>query len=277
MSEKNSILVIGKPNSGKSGFFGQLYARLNQQSKDTYAQLLKTPDNIEAIDNILDRYAEGKALEHTPVNEFENLEIDIQIGSKSITLRYPDYGGEQVNAIMNTRRLDSRWHNHIQVSDSWFLFIRVGSLNPSYDPINKFAEIVKNDEQGTAVVEDLPSDQAFYIELLQILLYHKGIGHIQKNTVPHLTVVISCWDEIEGLEDKEKPAQLLKKHLPLLNIFLEQNWDSSAYKIIGLSSQGKTLDKDESDEEYINEEEGYLILGDGSSTEDLTRILNTTE
>ncbi len=275
MNKQNSILVIGKPNSGKSGFFGQLYARLDQQDENSFAQLIKTPENIAAINQILERYADGKSLEHTPVNEFENLDLDIEINGQQFTLRYPDYGGEQVNALMNTRRLDDRWYQHIQNSNSWFLFIRVGSLSSLYDPINKFAEIVKSDNRNEIPVEKTPSDQAFYIELIQMLLYYKGIGYTQKNNSPHISIVLSCWDEIENLDENQIPEKLLKRELPLLYEFLIQNWNKTSLNVIGLSSQGRKLDKDKSDEDFLYEEEGYLILPNGEKTKDLTSLLNT--
>lgn len=275
MRTQNSILVIGKPNSGKSGFFGQLYARLDQQDQDSFAKLLKTPENIEAINQILDRYAEGKALEHTPAHEFENLELEIEVNGEQATVKYPDYGGEQVNTLMSTRRMNDKWHEHIQDSNNWFLFIRLGNLDPLYDPINKFTEIVKSN-QGQEKNEEIPSDQAFYIELLQILLYYKGMGYTKKNDSPHITIVLSCWDEFKDLEKNELPKELLNKHLPLLDTFLEQNWNESALKVVGLSSQGKSLDKEISDDEYIYEEEGYIVQDNGEVSKDLTVLLDRT-
>lgn len=274
-NSNNSILVVGKPNSGKSGFFGQLYTRLELEQEGNYARLLKTPDNITALGQITSRYAEGKALEHTPVGDYEKIELFIDIGGHQISLLYPDYGGEQINYLIENRRLNDEWYSAIQKSNEWFLFIRLSDLNKTYDPIQRFTEIVEAGEQkdkASLEKNKVPSDQAFYIELMQMLLFYKGIGFTKRVEIPKLIVTLSCWDEYENTENA-KPADLLKEHLPLFYQFLNQNWDASSLKIIGLSSQGKALDKTNSDEDYIHEDEGFLVETDGSVTNDLTSIL----
>lgn len=273
---KDSILVIGKPNSGKSGFFGQLYTRLQFQEEGTVAKLYKTPENVTALDKITECYAEGKALEHTPSSEYSEMDLPIEIECKRFILEYPDYGGEQINHLIYTRRLNDKWHEAICNSNNWLLFIRLNDIEKSYDPIQKFTEIVQSGDQREKVSLEsnkVPSDQAYYIELLQILLFFKRIGFLQKIQSPKLTVILSCWDESDKVQDK-KPAETLKEQLPLFYQFIQQNWFLSALNIIGLSSQGKPLDKEKADSNYLDVEEGYLIMPDGSSTKDLTTIFN---
>jgi len=275
MSKDNvSILVVGKPNSGKSGFFGQLYNRLEYAEEGNFAKLSKIPENKAALDKVTSRYAEGKALEHTPVGDYDKIELFINAGHKSVKLIYPDYGGEQINHFLENRRLGNNWHSAIQNSDQWILFIRLSDLNKSYDPIQKFTEIVKVGEQKTKdeIKEKLPSDQAYYIELIQMLLFFKEIGFASRISIPKLIVTLSCWDEIENNE-KKRPIELLKEHLPLFYEFLLQNWVEASLKVIGLSSQGKSLDKTNGDEEYLFEEEGFIIDSDGKKNTDLTSLL----
>jgi hypothetical protein len=275
MNKKNiSILVIGKPNSGKSGFFGQLYNRLEYTIEGNFAKLLKTPENKTALDKVTSRYAEGKALEHTPVGDYDKIELSIQAGQNQINIVYPDYGGEQINHLIENRRLGNNWHSAIQNSNEWVLFIRLSDLNKSYDPIQKFTKIVQSGEQKLKdeIDEKLPSDQAYYIELVQMLLFYKEIGFTSQINTPKIIVTLSCWDEIENKENK-KPNELLNEHLPLFYEFLIKNWVNSSLKIIGLSSQGKSLDKIEGDDDYLFEEEGYIINSEGEVNNDLTSIL----
>jgi len=275
MSKENiSILVIGKPNSGKSGFFGQLYNRLEYALDGNFAKLSKIPENKTALDKVTSRYAEGKALEHTPVGDYDRIELLIDAGQNSIKLIYPDYGGEQINHLIANRRLGNNWHSAVQNSNEWILFIRLSDLNKSYDPIQKFTEIIQSGEQrGKEDIEEkLPSDQAYYIELIQMLLFYKEIGFTTRINNPKLIVTLSCWDEIENNKGK-KPDELLKENLPLFHEFLNQNWEETSLKVIGLSSQGKSLDKTTSDEDYLFEEEGFIIDPDGIENSDLTSIL----
>lgn len=273
---KNAILVIGKPNSGKSGFFGQLYTRL-ALADNSFAKLVKTPDSLGVLTQITDRYAEGRALEHTTSNTFEKIDLQIKIGNQIIELKYPDYGGEQVERILESRRLNDKWHSSIQESGTWMLFIRVNDLDKTYDPIQKFTEAVQSGQQKEKKDVDknkLPSDQAFYIELIQMLLYFKEIGFTQKLNTPKLIVVLSCWDELENGQNS-KPEDLIQKELPLFHLFLRENWLPNSFSVLGLSSQGKSLNKEKADADYIYEEEGYLIKPDGEKTNDLTSILHS--
>ena len=84
--------------------------------------------------------------------------------------------------------------------------------------------------------------------------------------------MLSCWDE---LDQNLKPEDLIKKELPLFHLFLHENWQPNSFSVVGLSSQGKSLDKDKADTGYIYEEEGYLITSDGIKITDLTSILYT--
>ena len=275
MSRSNiSILVIGKPNSGKSGFFGQLYNRLEFAEEGNFAKLSKIPENKIALDKVTSRYAEGKALEHTPVSDYDKIELFIEAGQNAIKLIYPDYGGEQINHLIDNRRLSDNWHSSIQNSNEWILFIRLSDLNNTYDPIQKFTKTVQSGEnqKNKDEIEDrLPSDQAYYIELLQMMLYYKGVGFSNQINNPKLIVTLSCWDEIE--DNDKKPNELLKVRLPLFYEFLTKNWSNSSLMVIGLSSQGKSLDKTNGDENYLFEEEGFIIDSNGNKSSDLTSIL----
>lgn len=269
-----SILVIGKPNSGKSGFFGQLYNRLEFAEEGNFAKLSKIPENKIVLDKVTSRYAEGKALEHTPVGDYDKIELSIEAGQNTVKLIYPDYGGEQINHLIDNRRLSDNWHSAIQNSNEWILFIRLSDLNKTYDPIQKFTETVQsveNQKNKDEIENKLPSDQGYYIELLQMMLYYKGVGFTNQINNPKLIVTLTCWDEIEV--NGKKPNELLKERLPLFYEFLIKNWSNLSLKMIGLSSQGKSLDKTKGDNDYLFEEEGYIIDPDGNKSSDLTSIL----
>ena len=62
MSNKN-ILVIGRANSGKTHFAGQLYGRL--QESDSSLKISKTPKNLEMLREIFDALNKGQASNHT--------------------------------------------------------------------------------------------------------------------------------------------------------------------------------------------------------------------
>lgn len=85
---------------------------------------------------------------------------------------------------------------------------------------------------------------------------------------PRLTILLSCWDE---LDTTERPADLLASRLPMLWSFVRSNWLSPA--VIGLSALERALSKTDADEEYAirgPEEFGYVVLPDGKKNTDIT-------
>lgn len=85
---------------------------------------------------------------------------------------------------------------------------------------------------------------------------------------PRLTLLLSCWDE---LETTELPADLLASRLPMLWSFVRSNWASPT--VIGLPALERTLSKTDADQEYAirgPEEFGYVVLPDGVKSTDIT-------
>lgn len=85
---------------------------------------------------------------------------------------------------------------------------------------------------------------------------------------PRLTILLSCWDE---LETTELPTGLLASRLPMLWSFVRSNW--TAPTVIGLSALERTLSTTDADEDYAirgPEEFGYVVLPDGTKSPDIT-------
>jgi hypothetical protein len=85
---------------------------------------------------------------------------------------------------------------------------------------------------------------------------------------PRLTILLSCWDE---LETTELPADLLASRLPMLWSFVKSNWTSPS--VIGLSALERALSKTDADIDYATrgpEEFGYVVLPDGVKNSDIT-------
>ncbi|MGM0582543.1 MAG: hypothetical protein ACQETL_17830 [Bacteroidota bacterium] len=143
---------------------------------------------------------------------------------------------------------------------------------PLEDIVNKgipsAEEIQKRNNQPPPVKI---SESAFYVELLQTLTYIKGLPTFSPLGKPNLTVVLSCWDEL-NLPEGQIPSNLLHARLPMVFDFLNNNWKKESLSIIGLSSTEKSL-TDEPDEDFIEKEPinfGYFIDESGKSQVDLT-------
>lgn len=266
------LLIIGKPNSSKTSFIAQFYMRL--VTKKSSLTLYKPVDNISAIKEACDLLAKGKEIIPTPVDKNIGLLLPIQFEEKQVDLYCPDYGGEQINRMINNREVDKKWSNSIKESDNWILFIRPSNLKTSFDLSNKTInpDILENNSDQEQEYEI--SDQSAFIELLQIMLHVKGHDYHFKISKTKLTVVLTCWDE---LETKEHPREKLLQHLPLLLNFIESNWDMDEINIVGLSALGFGLNKKENQEKYQiegSENFGYLINSDGTETKDITKLIS---
>lgn len=269
----NSILLIGKPHSSKTVFLSQFYSRL--QKKKSKLTLYKSVEDLSPISAAREALANGEEPQATPAEKSVKFHLPIQIDDQKIDLKCPEYGGEQVVSIVENRELNKEWKGSIEESNNWILFIRLNSINKPLDISDvTYSEQHKPNSITIDVnTEYLLSDQSFFIELLQILLHSKKYDYHLINKKLKLTVVLTCWDE---MNTKDKPHDLLRKKLPLLFNFIESNWEKTSLNIIGLSAQGFSLNAAENKEKYQiegPEEFGYLVLPDGTHSNDITQLI----
>ena len=268
-----SILLIGKPHSSKTVFLSQFYSKL--QKNKSKLKLYKSVDDLSPISAAREALASGDEPQTTPSEKSVKFYLPIQVADKQIDLKCPEYGGEQVLSIVENREINKEWSTLIQESNNWILFIRLNNLNKHLDisDITYSEKHRKNSEESVSETEYKISDQSFFIELLQILLHTKGTDYHKVNDKIKLTIVLTCWDEINT---EEKPCDVLKSKLPLLLNFLESNWNETFLSIVGLSAQGFSLTTLENKEKYQiegPEEFGYLVLPDGDQTNDITELI----
>ena len=265
------ILLIGKPHSGKTTFIGQLCSRV--EAGNSALKLYKAIDNLTPIIEATRALARGEEVKTTPTDRSNIICLPLQYGEVKIDLDCPDYGGEQVNHIVENREIDSKWTDSIKQSNNWILFIKPSDLTTSYDLSNKTIkpEILENGDGQSE--EYTISDQSFFIELLQLLLHSKGQDSHFKNATTKLTVVLTCYDE---LLRTLTPREELEKNLPLLLNFIEANWIKSRINILGLSSLGFSLKEQTNKVKYQelgSENFGYMLKPDGTKDNDITQLI----
>lgn len=267
-----SILLIGKPHSSKTVFLTQLYSRL--QKGKSQLSLYKPVDDLSAIAAAREALSNGEEPQSTPSEINVKLNLPISIGNDKIDLVCPDSGGEQVNHIIQRREVNAMWKASINESNNWVLFIRLNSVNGALDLSNiTVGEHHLNSSENHEPIPYSISEQVSYIELLQILLFVKGHDYHFRNESIKLTVVLTCWDEMESILN---PKDELSQRLPLLLNFIESNWSAEKLNIIGLSALGFSLSTNENREKYQYdgpENYGYLILSDGQKDTDITQLI----
>lgn len=267
MAAQHTILLVGESNVGKTHYGAQFLKRL--MVKACALKMSGAPTNLEAFNTALSCLTEGKSTDHTPANTYvESVwPITDEVG-RYAELVWPDYGGEQVRSLVTQRRIPAAWHERVLEATDWVLIIRLHSLRSEDDLFSRpLQSFVAAEPLGEATTYE-PSDQARTVELLQMLLYLAQFHLDRPLRKPRLTILLSCWDE---LETTELPADLLASRLPMLWSFVHSNWTSPT--VIGLSALERALSKTDADLEYATrgpEEFGYVVLPNGEKNPDIT-------
>lgn len=267
MAAQHTILLVGESNVGKTHYGAQFLKRL--MVKAGALKMTGAPTNLEAFTTALSCLTEGMSTDHTPANIYvESVWPITDKDGRYAELVWPDYGGEQVRNLVTQRRIPAAWRNRVVEATDWVVLIRLHSLRSEDDlfsrPLQSFAAV---EPQGEAAAYEL-SDQARTVELLQMLLYLAQFHLDRPLRKPRLTILLSCWDE---LETTELPANLLASRLPMLWSFVRSNW--ALPTIIGLSALERALSKTDADQEYAirgPEEFGYVVLPNGVKNTDIT-------
>ncbi len=264
------LILLGGPNSGKTHYAGQFYGRL--QRRPGQLQIRKkqgTPADITALEEVLQCLEDGNAAEHTHADT--SVEILLPLHNKQgnpIDLYWPDYGGEQLQTVFKQREIPEKWCSRLTKADGWILLIRLKSETTYPTELSELINRSSNDNNSSIRAESWDAN-AYWVELLQLLLHVSGRGMVEQLKQPRLAVLLSCYDELlEG--DNIQPQQLLAQHLPLVSSFINSNWSPEAVSVWGLSSLGRPLTKDSADDDFIDdgpEKQGWIIPPEGGEVD----------
>jgi hypothetical protein len=270
--QKRTILLIGASGTGKTHYGGQLLIRLNEGEGSL--KMKGMPENITPYEEAERRLGQGMLSGHTSEGTYREsiFPVESKNGRRS-NLVWPDYAGEQVSQLVESRRVNKAWLQRLAESEGWILFIRLDNIRVYEDmlsrPVGQQGETAKEGDK----LDFLWSSQAIYVELVQLLLLSKGVGTINRVTSPALTVLLTCWDELGEAGQQVDPAVVLREKMPLFADFLRATWHPDKLSVYGLSALGKSLKKDEPDPEYLErgpEAFGYVVLSNGAKDPDLT-------
>lgn len=280
MIESNNILLIGLQNSGKSHYGAQFELRLSLGKGRLRKYVLEQDATL--FQDVKERLVQGLPAMHTPTGTKKSKHLSlINDNSETIDLVWQDYAGEQIADIVDARKIPEKWLKDVAGSDSWLLFIRTDDIKVKKDPINQLPNHISfdhPDDSGEEIKFEY-SDQTVFVELLQMMLFSKGAKQSGRIFHPSLTIVLTCWDEIEfpisQSEDEEThtPQKVLHHFAPMLHDFVCNTWDPKSLTFLGLSSLGMSLTDDQPNDEFVAlgpENAGWVVLQDGSQLSDLT-------
>lgn len=260
----SSILLIGESGVGKTHYGAQLLRRL--MKGDDLLRMDGAATNVEPFEAALDSLNEGRAAGHTATATYVDSVWPVaDAQGRRADLVWPDYGGEQIKTIIESRRVPAAWQTRINTTGAWLLLIRLQQTRIGDDIFSKPLRELRRISMESQEV--LPSDQARLVELLQMLLFAGGLSG-QTNRMPRLGVLLTCWDEaaFDGT-----PEEALGARLPLVSAFVRSVWQSPL--IMGLSALERPLSPTARDMDYVAqgpEHFGYMIASDGTRSNDLT-------
>lgn len=262
---RRSILLLGESNVGKTHYGAQFLKRLIVARSSLKMRGQAT--NLGPFEQAMESLADGCATGHTPSDTYvESIWPVVDSDGHEAELVWPDYGGEQVKTLIADHRIAAAWRDRVTRATDWILLVRLHTLNGEADIFSRpLSELGKSRVNATSYK---PSDQARLIELLQMLLHIAPVSRDQLLDQPTLTILLSCWDEVER---RPSPTDVLHEALPMFSAFVHSIWDSPT--IMGLSSLERPLSEDLSDIDYAikgPEAFGYVVRPDGTSDTDIT-------
>jgi hypothetical protein len=272
MAQQSSILILGKPKSSKTTFLAQFFV-LARKNK-SMVKFWKTPENIQPIQDAIGRLRKGEETQSTPADQSLIMNLPVELNGKQFELKCPDYGGEQINSILEQREIDPNWVALANNSDSWLLFIRPHLVATAYDLSNKSSSERDKSSSEEPLPEFKVSEQSNLIELLQFMLSIKKVSYQLPVGTPKLSIALTCWDEVK---DDQTPNDYFSAIFPLLDQFIKANWSETSFIVTGLSAQGFDLKDQGNKDKYLDDgPDKFCYIVKGNSTEkiyDLTAII----
>ena len=273
MSTPN-ILVFGGPNSGKTHYAAQLYGRLRRKPGKLAMRVGDgTAINLKLLEQVLSRLEEGNAADHTPLDQYSEIRLPLKDNKgSSFDLDWPDYGGEQISQLFERREVSTEWRERLKKANGWVLFIRLDAVTTYPDALSKLTS--RDANAGKAGRPETWDDNAYFIELIQILSHVAGYQITFAGDKPPLAIVLSCYDEVH--DDKKEPALVLQEKLPLFASFIHSIWAAEKISVWGVSALGKKLTNKSNDDDFIDngpEQHGWIVTSENEKKHDLTEPL----
>ncbi|VAX05060.1 hypothetical protein MNBD_ALPHA03-1212, partial [hydrothermal vent metagenome] len=233
--------------------------------------------DLSALDEVFKCLEDGRAAGHTPTDTWSEVLLPlVDKSGQCLDLRWPDYGGEQLNSVFEQREISENWRSRLVEADGWMILIRLESETTFDDALDQLVERASDGTAPSARPNTWDANaNAKWVELIQLLLHVSGTGTHKRLEKPKLAVLLSCYDEIKNPQDT--PSEVLGEYLPLLSSFINSNWSSDSFSVWGLSSLGVPLTPNDTNDDFIDEgpeEQGWVISPEGGEQdEDLSKPL----
>jgi len=279
---KQSVVIIGLPESGKTTFLGALWHLVTAREIETTLRFhnLRSGD-VAHLNAIAARWRDARVQERTAVggNKLVSMNL-LDPAGVAVRVTFPDVAGEAYRRMWEERACDWDVVNVLRAGGV-LLFIHADTIRPPQWVIDE-TELSRKLGLSVSQGEEVPWHPRLAPTQVQVVGLLQLLREPPLDVGPRrLAIMLSAWDKVadEGLG----PEAFLNAKLPLLGQYLRRTADRWDWRVYGLSAQGGEYDSTKKDVPSNSEAEALRnldqpsarirLLHDDSETRDLTEPL----
>ena len=216
MKARDSIVMIGAPDSGKTNYLARLWKALTEESASLRAT--QQPDDVRYVLDALTHILQGEFAPRTDTNvDVDGSHCSIQVAwerervTQQADLLVPDVSGELWAEAVQTNELPETWLASVRQSIGALLFVRVDSDQhiPSLDwvTVREHLEV-----GGEDAVSQTPTD----VQLCEFLRFLElFLGKDADVPKPRVAVLVAAWDIVDEHRSQQGPKAYIQHEFPL--------------------------------------------------------------
>ncbi len=267
MKARDSIVMVGAPDSGKTNYLGRLWGALKAENASLRAT--QQPDDVRYVFDALTHLLQGRFAPRTDTNvDVDESHCSIQIAweregeTQHAELLVPDVSGELWADAVQTNELPETWLTSVRQSIGALLFVRVDSplRIPSLDWVAARKRLVVGGEEAESQIPTA-------VQLCEFLRFLElFLGKDADVRKPRVAVLVAAWDIVDEGRAQQGPRAYLGHEFPL---FADRLVDVSAVEIevFGVSVVGGDFRDEAFKAQFLDgrvDKFGYVVTGPGA-------------
>ena len=252
MESTHNVIIVGIPDSGKTNYLIRLWLALRQNN--CLIQGDGDPDDIEYLEAGATHQLGGKYAPHTSHDVSSHNSIPVKSSDNSVRgiLKVPDYSGEVWEQIYRSREWPNEWDSLISANTAFLIFVRADSDNivPLLDWISHEREFGDDSQHLLQERKNVTPTEVLITEWLQFFrrVYTDLVGGKQRLKIG---IIVSAWDAVPEDQKILGPDSYIETNYPMLEQFMEANFERYEFKTFGVSITDGDLNKAKHRNEYF--------------------------
>ena len=215
MKARDSIIMIGAPDSGKTNYLARLWRALTGENASL--QATQQPDDVRYVLDALTHLLQGTFAPRTDTNvDVDGRHCSIKVAweregaTKHAELLVPDVSGELWADAVQTNELPETWVASVRQSIGALLFVRIDSDQhiPSLDWVTARERLEVGGEDAES---QIPTDVQLceFLRFLELFLAKDaGVGK------PRVGVLVAAWDILDEHRSRQGPKAYIRHEFP---------------------------------------------------------------